>query len=83
MGMSDACTDLRRLLGKDVDLINVHDVPTVFQKEIVVSGRRIFSYDDVVSDEFEIRVLSSYQKLNEERAEVLADGLATGRFYDI
>ena len=83
MGMSDACTDLRRIVGKEVDLINLRDVPTVFQKEIIVSGRRIFSHNDVVSDEFEIRVLSSYQKLNEERAEVLAEGLATRRFYDI
>ncbi len=28
-------------------------------------------------------VWSFYQRLNEERAEILADGLRTGRFYNL
>ncbi len=83
MGMSDACMDFQRLLGEDVDLINLRDVSTEFRKEIVMSGRRMFSREDIVSDEFEFRVLSSYQKLNEERAGVIGDGIGSGRFYDI
>ncbi len=74
---------LERLLKKDVDLINVREVSTVFQKEIVMADRRIFCTDVYTADEFEMLVLSFYQKLNQERAEVLAEGLHTGRFYDV
>ena len=74
---------LERLLKKDVDLINVREVSTVFQKEIVMADRRIFCTDVYTADEFEMLVLSFYQKLNQERAAVLAEGLHTGRFYDV
>ena len=74
---------LERLLGKDVDLINLRRVSTVFQKEIIMAERRIFCVDAYATDEFEMLVLSYYQKLNEERADVLAEGLRSGRFYSV
>ena len=83
MAMSDAFTELARLLRRDVDLINLRQVSTVFQKEIIMAERRIFCADLYASDEFEMLTLSFYQKLNEERAEVLAEGLRSGRFYNI
>ena len=81
--MSDLLFALESALKKDVDLINLRQVSTVFQKEIVFSGRRIFIADEYAGDEFEMLVLSFYQKLNDERAEVLAEGLRTGRFYNV
>ena len=36
---------LEQLLSKDVDLINLRRVSTVFQKEIVMADRRIFCAD--------------------------------------
>lgn len=81
--MSDLLFALEKTLKKDVDLINLRQVSTVFQKEIVFSGRRIFIADEYAGDEFEMLVLSFYQKLNDERAEVLAEGLRSGRFYNV
>ncbi len=74
---------LESFLKKDVDLINLRQVSTVFQKEIILAERRIFCADEYAADEFEMLVLSLYQKLNEERAEVLAEGLRSGRFYNV
>jgi uncharacterized protein len=81
--MSQLQAALERLLGKDVDLINLREVSTVFQKEIIMAERRIFCPDRYAADEFEMLVLSFYQKLNAERAEVLAAGLHSGRFYNV
>ena len=83
MALSKARVAIERLLGKDVDLINLRQVSTVFQKEIVMAERRIFCADAYAADEFEMLVLSYYQKLSEERADVLAEGLRSGRFYSV
>jgi hypothetical protein len=83
MAVSNARAAIERLLGKDVDLINLRQVSTVFQKEIIMAERRIFYADAYAADEFEMLALSRYQKLNEERAEVLAEGLRSGRFYNV
>jgi predicted nucleotidyltransferase len=79
--MSKLQVTLEQLLGKDVDLINLRRVSTVFQKEITMAERRIFCANDYAADEFEMLVLSFYQKLNEERAEIIASALDCGRFY--
>jgi len=81
--LGNARVALERLLGKDVDLINLRQVSTVFQKEIIMAERRIFCADAYAADEFEMLVLSYYQKLNEERVDVLAEGLRSGRFYNV
>jgi len=83
MALGNARVAIERLLGKDVDLINLRQVSTVFQKEIIMSERRIFCANAYAADEFEMLVLSYYQKLNEERADVLAEGLRSGRFYNV
>lgn len=81
--MSDLHLVLETLLGKDVDLINLRRVSTVLQKEVVFADRRIFCADVYAADEFEMLTLSFYQKLIQERAGILADGLANGKFYDV
>lgn len=79
---SDLHLALEHLLGNDVDLINLRRASTVLQKEVVYGGRRLFCADPHAVDEFETLVLSFYQKLSEERAEILADGLRSGRFFE-
>ena len=74
---------LARLLGKEVDLVNARQVSTVFQKEIITDGRLILCADKYAVDEFEMLVISFYQKLNEERADILKAFKATGRAYAI
>jgi uncharacterized protein len=81
--MSELPLSLESLLGKDVDLINLRQVSTVFQTQVISSERRIFCADRYAADEFEMLAISFYQKLNEERADVLAEGLHSGRFYNV
>ncbi len=81
LALSVTHLDLEHLLGRDVDLVNLRLASTVFQKEVIMAERRIFCADTYAANEFEMLVLSFYQKLNEERAEVLAEGLRSGRFY--
>ncbi|NVO00647.1 MAG: nucleotidyltransferase domain-containing protein [Geobacteraceae bacterium] len=80
---SDCALELAVLLGKDVDLLNARMVSTVFQKEIVMNGRLLYCADRYAVDEFEMLTLSFYQKLNEERREIIAAALADGRFHNI
>jgi predicted nucleotidyltransferase len=81
LAMSPLCSELESLLEKPVDLINLREVYTVFQKEIISADRRIYTGDAYGADEFEMLVLSFYQKLSQERAEILTEGLRSGRFY--
>jgi predicted nucleotidyltransferase len=83
LGMSELRVDLERRLGADVDLVNLRQVSTVFQKEIVYAHRRIYCGNQSAADEFEMLVLSLYQKLNEERKEILEEFYKTGRAYAI
>jgi len=79
--MSDLHFTLESMLKKDVDLINLRQVSTVLQKEVVAADRRIYEGDAYAAEEFEMLALSLYQKLNEERAEIVESAMAGGRFY--
>ncbi len=65
------------------DLINLRTAPVILRKEIIAANRRIYCADEYAADEFEMLTLSYYQKLNEERREIVESGLSTGRFYDV
>lgn len=73
--------DLETTLGRRVDLVSLREVDTVLSKEVISADRRVACFDPFAADEFEMLTLSYYQKLNEERREIIADALATGRFY--
>ncbi len=72
---------LESKLQRKVDLINLRKVSTVFQKEVIAADRRVFCADENASDEFEMLTLSYYQKLNEERKEILDEFNRTGSAY--
>lgn len=71
--MSDVLFELSSLLKRDVDLLNLRKVSTVFQVQIIDKGKLIFCADRYAKEEFEMLTLSFYQKLNEERKEILED----------
>ena len=79
IAMSDCRDELETILKTTVDLINLRMVNTVFQNEIIQHDRIIYRKNERVVDEFEMQILSSYQKLNDERAGIIADILETGR----
>lgn len=83
LAMSLLCSELGSLLEKSIDLIDLRGVSTIFQNEILSADRRIYTGDPYAADEFEMLVLSFYQKLGQERAEILAEGLRSGRFYSV
>lgn len=71
-------SELERIAKRDVDLINLRAVSTVFQTEILRTGRILYSAAGSARQEFEMLALSYYLKLNEERAEYLLDFKRTG-----
>jgi predicted nucleotidyltransferase len=81
--MSDLHVVLESALNKAVDLVNLRCVSTVFQKEIITTGRRVYCADDHGADEFEMVTLSLYQKLNAERAAILEEARKSGRLYNV
>ncbi len=72
---------LMDLVERPVDLINFSQASTVFQIQILRTGQRIYCPDPQSCDEYEGRTLSLYQKLNEERAEIIAAIRETGIVY--
>lgn len=79
LAMGECRDALENILKRTVDLINLRTANTVFQNEIIQQGRIIYQQNERAIDEFEMQIMSSYQKLNEERAGILEDILETGR----
>ena len=65
------------------DLVNLRLVSTVFQFGIVSNGRVLYCADQDALSIFEMLAISFYQKLNEERKEIVEDFIKTGRAYDV
>lgn len=76
-------SELEHLFCRDVDLINVRSVSTVLQKEIIAADRRVYVGDEKAAAEFEMLTLSLYQKLNEERSEIIESAIAGGRLHQV
>lgn len=79
----DVHAALERVLRKDVDLINLRLASTVLQIQILAAERRVYTGDAYAAAEFEMLTLSFYQKLNEERAGIIAEALKTRRFHPV
>ncbi len=75
--------DLTVELGIPVDLINLRQVDTVLQMEIIHTGKLIFCADAYACEEFEMLTLSFYQKLNEERAPIMDQIMRTNRILKV
>ena len=74
----EACrAAVEEITGRDVDLIDLGHADAVFRFEIVLTGRLL---TPVTSDvrSFEMLTMSLYQKLNEERADILSDIVEKG-----
>lgn len=64
------------------DLINLHSASTILRKEVIAAEQRIHCADRYAADTFEMLTLSLYQKLNQERQEIVRDG-QHGGFYHV
>ncbi len=83
LAVSECRHALEDELEKPVDLLNARLVSTVMQMQIVTTGRLLYTGDEYTVQEFEMLTFSYYQKLNEERREILEAFQATGRAYDV
>ncbi len=54
LARSDCRFKLEEMLEKEVDLLSLRKLSTVFQKEVVMSGRMIYCKDHYVVNEFEM-----------------------------
>ncbi len=81
--LSPCAAALAAHLGKHVDLVNLRCASTVFQHEIIQHGRLLYSADMNAIYLFEMVVMSLYQKLNEERADIMREFLKTKRAYPV
>ena len=81
---AELSVEVSRIAGtQKADLINLRTAPVILRKEIIVADRRIYCADEYAADEFEMLTISFYQKLNEERREIVESALKTGRFYNV
>lgn len=80
---TDCKFKLEEYLCKNVDLVNIRLVSTVFQFQIVTTGKLVLSSDQRAVAEFEMLTLSYYQKLNEERSAILREFYKTGKAYNV
>lgn len=60
------------LLGRDVHLLDLNQVSTVMQAQVVANGKVILDREPGRRKEFFILALKKYARLNEERAAILA-----------
>lgn len=74
--------ELAAKLNKDVDLIDINQASTVFQAQIVQSGTTIYCTNEQKKEEFEMKALKMYTKLNEERSEILRKIDESGTIYE-
>lgn len=74
-------TRLTLAFNRDVDIIDLNLVATVFRMQIVSKGIRLFCNNDKACTVFEDFVFSDYARLNEERAGILHDIRQRGSVY--
>lgn len=75
--------ELAVILNKNVDLIDLSQATTVFQTQIISTGKIIYCNDDNLRMNFEMLTLKMYAKLNEERKEILERIHESGEVYDV
>lgn len=72
---------LALFLKKDVEIINLKQISTVFAAQIVGTGEVLYSKDDYMREEFAMLTFKKYAKLNEERKVILDSIREDGSIY--
>jgi uncharacterized protein len=74
--------ELASKLQRDVDLIDLSQASTVFQAQVVSTGKVIYCTDEHKRAQFEMKILKMYTKLNEERSPILKNIEESGTIYE-
>ena len=75
----DIAQQLAVLLNRDVDLLDIEHVPLVMQFQIISTGKNIYAKYPVELLEFETRIISMYQRFNEERKYIISEIVNSGK----
>ena len=65
--------EIARVIGRDVDLVDLNSASTVFRFQIISEGSRVVTIDNAACDAFELMALSRYYHFNEARKELIED----------
>lgn len=66
---------------KDVQIVNLKDIDTVFAAQIVGTREELYCEDEILKANYNMRAFKDYAKLNEER-EIILDAIERdGRIY--
>ncbi len=74
--------ELAAKLNRDVDLIDLNQASTVFQAQVIHTGKVIYCSDEQQKAQFELKTLKMYTRLNEERLPVLKSIDESGSIYE-
>ncbi|WP_307198164.1 type VII toxin-antitoxin system MntA family adenylyltransferase antitoxin [Neobacillus niacini] len=69
-------------LNRDVDLIDLNQASTVFQAQVVHTGKVIHCTDEQKKALYELKTFKMYAKLNEERTPILKNVDESGSIYE-
>jgi hypothetical protein len=75
----------QELAGKiniDIDLIDLNKASTVFQGQIVSTGKVIYCIDEKKRMDYEMKTLKMYAKLNEERKSIIENVQESGAIFN-
>ena len=77
----DSAQDLSRLVGRDVDLVDLRTASPVMAMQVLATGRLLFERDPDARGAFEDRTFGAYARLNEERRGILERVRAEGSVF--
>lgn len=66
---------------RDVQIVDLRDISTVFSAQIVGTKEVLYSEDELLMANYDIRIFKDYAKLNEERKIVLEAIERDGKVY--
>jgi hypothetical protein len=74
----DRAQEISRLVGCDVDLVDLRTASPVMAMQVIATGRLLVECDANARGAFEDRTFSAYARLNEERRGILERVRAEG-----
>lgn len=74
--------ELATKLNRDVDLIDLSQASTVFQAQVLHTGKTIYCSNEQKKANYEMKTLKMYAKLNEERSQILKNIDESGSIYE-
>ena len=77
----DVAQDIAKVIGKNVDLVDLLQASTVMRMQVISTGKRLYCSNPIVCEQFEDYVYVAYARLNEERRGILEDIKQRGTVY--